>query len=104
MSPASRLGRGLAATLLVACTPCGASAAGADPFEAIARTFAKSSVEKGAAVGVALGIVVGAQPPRFFSYGVADKDSGEPFGPDVAFEIGSVTKVFTTNLLGQAIY
>jgi CubicO group peptidase (beta-lactamase class C family) len=77
--------------------------AGGDPVAAIAKIFAKSAIDRGAAVGVGLGILMSGQPPRFFSYGLANAASGQPFGPDLAFEIGSVTKVFTTNLLGQEI-
>lgn len=77
---------------------------GQDPVAAIAQTFAKSSVDRGGAVGVGVGILLPGQPPRFFSYGLGNAATGQPFGPDLAFQIGSVTKVFTTNLLGQEIY
>jgi CubicO group peptidase (beta-lactamase class C family) len=116
MSHASRLGRSpvarlLSGALLLGGLPGVALAAssdsriaGGDPVAAIAKIFAKSAVDRGAAVGVGLGILMSGRPPRLFSYGLADAVSGQSFGPDLAFEIGSVTKVFTTNLLGQEIY
>jgi CubicO group peptidase (beta-lactamase class C family) len=118
MSRTSRLGRSLVATLLSGALLLGglpgvalsassenfSRIAGGDPVAAIAKIFAKSAIDRGAAVGVGLGILMSGQPPRFFSYGLANAASGQPFGPNLAFEIGSVTKVFTTNLLGQEIY
>lgn len=108
MAHALSLGCRFAATLLIGAPfvslPQISLSAGSDPVAAIAQTFAKSSVDRGAAIGTGVGILMPGQAPRFFSYGLADAASGRPFGPDLAFEIGSVTKVFTTNLLGQDIY
>ncbi|WP_041368184.1 serine hydrolase domain-containing protein [Methylocella silvestris] len=70
----------------------------------IAQTFGKSAVDSGAAVGVGLALIAPGEAPAYFSYGYANKADKVLFGSDVSFEIGSVTKVFTTNLLGQAIY
>jgi CubicO group peptidase (beta-lactamase class C family) len=43
----------------------------------------------------------------FFSFGLARygarPGAGEQFSPDTLFQIGSVTKIFTTNLLGQIV-
>jgi CubicO group peptidase (beta-lactamase class C family) len=68
----------------------------------IADTYAGTMVTEGLAVGVGVGIILGDQPPAMFTYGLADVDNATPFSRDTDFEIGSVTKVFTTNLLGQA--
>src|SRR5262249_14852644 len=39
-----------------------------------------------------------------WAFGYADPVAKTPFSTDTIFEIGSVTKVFTTNLFGQAIF
>ncbi|MCI0468270.1 MAG: serine hydrolase [Beijerinckiaceae bacterium] len=103
-----RLRRRFAAALFacaISCSLCNAVPAsdGFDPVDAALRTFAKSSVDSGAAVGVGAGIIINGQA-RYFSYGLANAATGAPFGPDLLFEIGSVTKVLTTNLFGQAIF
>jgi hypothetical protein len=86
MSHTSRLGGSLVATLLSGALLLGGlpgvalSASGdnfsriadGDPVAAIAKIFAKSAVDRGAAVGVGLGILMSGQPPRFFSYGLAN--------------------------------
>ncbi|HET6379015.1 MAG TPA: serine hydrolase [Methylocella sp.] len=96
--------RHLLFAILLAGVAFGPLPASAGPVEAAARIFAKSSVDAGSAIGVGVGIVIKGEPPRFFSYGLANAGKREPFGPDSLFEIGSVTKIFTTNLLGQAVH
>ena len=71
-----------------------------DDIESIVKTFAKSSVEDGTATGVAVGITYRGRS-QFFSYGIADAATGAPVTPRTVFQIGSVTKVFTTAVLGE---
>ena len=52
-------------------------------------------------------MIDGDEPPKFFTYGdavVGDTQTpAVPFSADTLFPIASMTKVFTTNLLGQAV-
>jgi CubicO group peptidase (beta-lactamase class C family) len=75
-------------------------------IQRIAQLYADDAVQSGAAVGVEIGVVAGDNPPQFVSAGSAvDRpDEKRSFGPDLIFQIGSISKVFTTNLMGQAMY
>jgi CubicO group peptidase (beta-lactamase class C family) len=72
----------------------------------LADQFAGTVVGNGGAIGVGVGIVIG-NHSYFYSYGDAvaatDGVPAVPFTPETIFQIGSTTKVFTTNLLGQAV-
>jgi CubicO group peptidase (beta-lactamase class C family) len=74
-------------------------------IRAIVDTYAKSQVDNGAVIGVEVGITLDSKPLHFFSYGLARYGTSprdrERFTEDTLFQIGSVTKIFTTNLLGQ---
>ena len=74
----------------------------------IAEMYARPQVTQGQTVGIGVAIVVEGRPPKFFTYGNAVLGSASTpsrhFSPDTLFEIGSNTKVFTTNLLGQRVY
>lgn len=85
-----------------------ASGAMAQSTEAIVATFAREAVRSGTAPGVGVAVVYGAATPRVFTYGDAIVADGatpaRPLRADSIFEMASVTKVFTTNLLGQAVW
>src|SRR5215468_6348837 len=86
--------------------PAGAAVQAAESAAVIARimeTFARPAVDKGAAVGIAVGVTYRGRPPQFFSYGTANVADGTAVTPDTIFEMGSVTKSFTTALLGDAV-
>jgi len=74
-------------------------------IQTIAQTYADNAVANGSAVGVEVGVVFGSNPPVFASAGYAVNDSSgqQPFSPAAVFQLGSVTKVFTTNVLGQEV-
>jgi len=103
--------RALMIVLAIAIASCaaGSSAAASDSTTAtiqkIAKTYAQDSIQTGGSVGIEVGVVDGTEPPQFISAGdaIAGSGGGRPFTPDAIFQIGSVTKVFTTNLLGQSV-
>ena len=69
-----------------------------------ADTFAQAAISEGKAVGVGVGIAYKNQVFYTNAFGLADAANGTPFGTDTPFEIASITKVFTTNMLGQAVF
>ncbi|MGH7780116.1 MAG: serine hydrolase domain-containing protein [Candidatus Binataceae bacterium] len=103
----SRRRRALLIAIAIVIVFCAAgSAAWANSTSAtikrIAKTYARDSIQTGGSIGIEIGVVYGAEPPLFVSAG--DAIAGRrPFTPNTIFQIGSVSKVFTTNLLGQSV-
>jgi CubicO group peptidase (beta-lactamase class C family) len=99
---------GLCVLALLASAVVGISDARAASTKNIVETYAKESLRNGQAVGVGIAVIYGPAAPQFFTFGSAvvgsDGTLSRPFQPDDLFEIGSVTKVFTTNLLGQDVH
>lgn len=60
------------------------------------KTFFKKSKAPGLIIGISQN-----GKKRFYSYGYADSLSKKPFTAETNFEIGSITKTFTANLLFQ---
>jgi CubicO group peptidase (beta-lactamase class C family) len=72
---------------------------------AIVYGFAEEAIQRGVAIGVGVGVVDARSGfAQTYTFGEADAASGDPFRADTIFAIGSNTKVFTTNLLGQAVF
>jgi CubicO group peptidase (beta-lactamase class C family) len=91
---------------LVAFCPIGvtvSAAAQPDDLQQIVDNFAGSAVSDGTVIGAEVAVLLPGQEPKFFAYGLADVAVTAPPTARTIFQIGSVTKVFTTNLLGQAV-
>ena len=72
---------------------------------AIVDAFAEEAIHQGVAIGVGVGVIDARSGlAQTYTFGQADAVSGDPFRADTIFAIGSTTKVFTTNLLGQAVF
>ena len=72
---------------------------------AIVDAFAEGVIHRGVAIGVGVGVIDARSGfAQTYTFGQADAVSGDPFRADTIFAIGSTTKVFTTNLLGQAVF
>jgi serine-type D-Ala-D-Ala carboxypeptidase/endopeptidase len=75
-----------------------AQPAGAPPVAAVVDAIAGEAVDRGACPGIAVGTNRGGTQ-EFYACGEIERGSGRRPGPTTEFEIGSVTKVFTTTLL-----
>ena len=92
------------AVLCLALAVDGSALAGeANTIQQVVETFAQAAVQQGVTPGVGVGVVNNGRSYGW-AFGYADPVKKTPFATDSIFEIASVTKVFTTNLLGQAVF
>ncbi len=80
--------------------PAAAVPSGVGP---IVDMFAQQALRDGAAVGVEVAVVIGTGKPAFFGYGASSTGNPAPPNENTVFHIASLTKLFTSNLLGQAV-
>jgi CubicO group peptidase (beta-lactamase class C family) len=66
--------------------------------DAVVTRLAGGLVERSECLGVAVGVDHGGVQ-RFYGFGEVERGTGRRPGPSTEFEIGSITKVFTTTLL-----
>ena len=96
----------LIAVCLISRAPRAEWAGEGQTVQAIVDTVANAAIHQGVAVGVAVGVVdkTGVGFQKAYSFGYADAATQTPFATNSIFEIGSTTKVFTANLLGQSAF
>jgi CubicO group peptidase (beta-lactamase class C family) len=99
MSNSTFMARAACAFVLLA----GPASAGTS-VTAFVNTFANQAVQSGAVEGLEIAVIIGTAKPVFYSYGYADLAAKVKPTKNTLFQVASVTKVFTTNLLGQAVY
>ncbi len=100
-APRSRRGAACATAIFALFQmPAAAAPSGVGP---IVDMFAEQAVLDGAAVGVEVAVVVGTGKPAFFGYGATSTVTPATPDADSVFQIASLTKVFTTNMLGQDV-
>ncbi len=98
------LGRGLGGACVLLVMAQSGRAGEAQIVQKAVDTFARAALQQGAAVGIAVGVVDKAGAfSQTYTFGYADVAGKKAFAKDSIFEIASNTKVFTTNLLGQAV-
>ncbi|MFO1054286.1 MAG: class C beta-lactamase [Planctomycetota bacterium] len=93
------------ALVLVAVVAAGChspSAGYPDRIEAVVDSVVAAIMAEHEVPGVAVGVTLDAQP-QLFTYGVASVASRQPVGEHTLFEIGSISKVFTATLTGEAV-
>ena len=82
---------------LAACARRGTS----DRLERIVDETVRPLMQENAIPGVAVAVSAGGQR-RFFSFGMASKETGQAVTEDTIFEIGSLSKTFTATLAAYA--
>lgn len=73
-----------------------------DQIETVVNAAVQPVIQAQDIAGMSVALTVNGKP-RFFNYGVASKETRQPVSENTLFEIGSVSKTFTTTLAGYAM-
>jgi CubicO group peptidase (beta-lactamase class C family) len=97
--PSRRL---LVAMLAAAVVPAALAAQRRAEVPEDVRANVRARVETGNATGIVVGVVDG-KGARYFSFGTTRPGGGDAVGPRTMYEIGSITKVFTSLALADMV-
>ena len=81
--------------------PICARAHAAPTLNSVVDMFGQAAIADGGVAGIEIAVVVGSSAPHFFGYGVPSLGAAKPPNDATIFQIASITKIFTTNLLAQ---
>ena len=72
-------------------------------LKAAVDSLAKPVLASGETPGILVGVLTPDGRTHYFSYGVADKDTGAPIEPDTLFQVGSISKGFLSDLVAVLV-
>jgi beta-lactamase class C len=72
-----------------------------DPLESIVSNAVRPVMQAQGIAGMAVAVTLNGKP-HYFNYGLASKETGSPVTQDTLFEIGSVSKTYTSTLAAYA--
>jgi len=84
--------------------PIGAGRAQTPTMQQIVDLYSNASIASGFEAGIEVALIIGSNRPNYFTYGSGNASVMAVPRPTWDFQIGSLTKVFTSNLLAQAAH
>jgi len=88
--------------VVFACAPVGAEPRPADPRASL-DPLAKSLVDGEYCSGLVVALIPPDAPPQIFAWGETTRGNGKAPDGNTVFELGSVSKVFTSLLLAELV-
>ena len=72
-------------------------------LKAAVDSLAEPVLASGETPGILVGVLTPDGRTHYFSYGVADKDTGASIGPETLFQVGSISKGFLSDLVAVLV-